>query len=61
MQPAKERENLMRNSRGIVFSAMTCIGLLAAIPGTASAQAWVPPKGEATLSLGWGYVSSSSA
>jgi len=22
---------------------------------TASAQAWVPPKGEATLSVGWGY------
>ena len=45
----------MRNSRGVVFSALVCIGCLVAMTGTASAQAWVPPKGEATLSLGWGF------
>ena len=45
----------MRKPRGIGFSALLCIGLFLAMSGTASAQAWVPPKGEATLSLGWGY------
>ena len=47
----------MRNTRGIVFGALGGIGLLAVMAGTAAAQAWVPPKGEATLSLGWGYSS----
>ena len=45
----------MGNSRGIVFGALICTGSLMAMPGAASAQAWVPPKGEATLSLGWGF------
>lgn len=45
----------MRNSRGIVLGALVVTGLLLTMSGTASAQAWVPPKGEATLSLGWGF------
>jgi len=51
----EDMEKLMRKSRGVLFSALICSGLLAAMARTASAQAWVPPKGEATLSLGWGF------
>jgi hypothetical protein len=45
----------MRNSRGIVLGALVVTGLLLTMSGTASAQAWLPPKGEATLSIGWGF------
>jgi hypothetical protein len=43
----------MRGSRARVFGPLVLVGLILAAAGTASAQAWLPPKGEAAFSLGW--------
>ena len=43
----------MRVSRANVFGTLLLAVLTLAAAGTASAQAWLPPKGEAAFSLGW--------
>ena len=43
----------MRVSRASVFGAFLFALLVLAAAGTVSAQAWLPPKGEAAFSLGW--------
>ena len=43
----------MRVSRASVFGTLLLAVLTLAAAGTASAQAWLPPKGEAAFSLGW--------
>ena len=43
----------MHGSRARVFGPLLLVGLILAAAGTASAQAWLPPKGEAAFSLGW--------
>src|SRR5882672_4012040 len=43
----------MHGSRARVFGPLRLVGLILAAAGTASAQAWLPPKGEAAFSLGW--------
>ena len=43
----------MRVSRASVFGAFHFALLMLAAAGTVSAQAWLPPKGEAAFSLGW--------
>ena len=42
----------MRNYRGTLLAAIVA---LMPLSGTALAQAWLPPKGEAALSIGWSY------
>ena len=43
----------MPSYRGTALGAMVATSLFLPLSGTASAQAWVPPKGEAVVSLGW--------
>ena len=46
----------MRGSRAHVFGTLLLAVLTLAAAGTASAQAWLPPKGEAAFSLGWSHT-----
>jgi hypothetical protein len=43
----------MRMSRTGAFGTLLAVVLMLAAAETASAQAWLPPKGEASFSLGW--------
>ena len=43
----------MHMSRAGAVGTLLLVGLTLAAVGTASAQAWLPPKGEAAFSLGW--------
>ena len=43
----------MHGSTARVLGSLLLVGLILAAAGTASAQAWLPPKGEAAFSLGW--------
>lgn len=45
----------MRVCRSVLTGAMTAASLFLPLSGTAMAQAWLLPKGEATLGLGWSY------
>jgi hypothetical protein len=46
----------MRVSRASVFGAFLFALLMLAAAPTVSAQAWLPPKGEAAFSLGWSHT-----
>lgn len=43
----------MRVSRAVILGALAPTVLTFVASGTVSAQAWLPPKGEASFSLGW--------
>lgn len=45
----------MGRHRGTVLGALVAVGIFPPLSGTAFAQAWLPPKGEAILTLGWSY------
>ncbi len=47
----------MRVSKCSVFGTLLPAVLMLAAAGTVSAQAWLPPKGEASFSLGWSHTS----
>ena len=55
-EEAVTKGGVMRVSRASVFGAFLFALLMLAAAGTVSAQAWLPPKGEAAFSLGWSHT-----